>query len=105
MNTAMPSFQQIKKTAEQTAKGAEELFLALEFYGREPGEPRHAAADELRAVLSDLNGELAGIRGKLSLPAAGRQELDGRVGALSARLDAARNTLRAALPPARRPAD
>ncbi len=100
MNTAMPSFQQIKKTAEQTAKDAEELFLALEFYGQEPGEPWHAAADELRAVLSDLNGELAGIRGRLSLPAAGRQELDGRVGALSARLDAARNTLRAAMPAA-----
>lgn len=58
--------------AEKSLSGFEE---ALQRFGREPGEPWHAAADNFIRSLEELREMLALLKGKTSVPGAERKEL------------------------------
>lgn len=58
--------------AEKSLSGFEE---ALQRFGREPGEPWHAAADHFIRALEELREMLAILKGKTSVPGAERKEL------------------------------
>jgi len=91
------SFANIRRFAKEAHKTAEEFGLALDRFGREPGEAWHAAADVFREKLTGLEKELAGVKDKTSLPATARKEFAARVQALAVDLAELRPTLRCAV--------
>jgi hypothetical protein len=88
------SFANIRRFAKKAHKTAEEFGLALDRFGREPGETWHAAADGFREKLAGLEKELASVKDKTSLPAAARKEFAVRVQALAGDLAELRRALR-----------
>ncbi|KAF0124399.1 MAG: plasmid pRiA4b ORF-3 family protein [Elusimicrobia bacterium] len=99
MRTLEPdaSFYRIRQFAEEAEGSAAEFAHAMDRFGAEPGDAWLPAADEFNERLAALRGELAGLRGKLSLPGAARKELAGRVRTLAAELAARREALRGSI--------
>ncbi len=92
-----PTYAVLKRFVKEAYKGADEFGMALDRFGREPGEAWHAAADAYRDKLAGLERELAAIKERNSLPAAARLALAARVGALAGELAESRRTLRCLL--------
>lgn len=72
---ANATFYIIRKFLSETEKSLAKFHEALQRFGRKPGEPWHAAADDFGRSLEELREMLALLKGKTSVPGAERKEL------------------------------